>query len=588
MKTRLGFALGLLAGACLLGCLAADTARPDLEANLEAHVAYLASEELEGRLVGTAGIEKAGKYIARQLEEIGLEPAFGESYFQEFEMELGFHLKSEPVLRIGETDLKYSEDFSVLPFSGSGSLDTATAQHLGGGPRDLPRRRIAVALIHESIEEERWTMTGRDGLAEWMRDACGKVPSWGAEAIVFVSGRHGDSEAPLHHFALSRAYRPVGIPALEVREDALGRALAAVGVSLEGIVAEPTSGIHALRIPVWVEWSLEVSLEPGKVTVRNVGGMLRGDGPECFVIGAHYDHLGYGDIASSTPWRREIHPGADDNASGVAGVIEIARILASYNRPERSLVFLAFTAEELGALGSEYYCKNAPYPIETTITMMNLDTVGRLDEEKLIVFGARSAEEFGGLLREAVEGHNLDIIEKEEIYGFSDQNPFYSRGVPALHLFTGAHDDYHSPDDVREKINFEGLASITSFAADFASLIAFNPTKLTPVVIEPDTPVSSSRGKGAHLGIIPDFTYAGTGVGIKGTVPGSPAEEAGLRDGDVIVGIDNRSIADLKALMMFLAAKNPGDSIEIQVMRGSTVEAVGATLSVRKPREQRD
>jgi hypothetical protein len=324
------------------------------------------------------------------------------------------------------------------------------------------------------------------------------------------------------------------------------------------------------------------------VTVRNVGGVLRGDGPEYFVIGAHYDHLGYGDIASSTPWRREIHPGADDNASGIAGVVEIARVLASYGRPERSLVFLAFTAEELGALGSEYYCKNAPYPIETTITMMNLDTVGRLDEEKLIVFGARSAEEFGGLLREAVEGHNLDVIEKEEIYGFSDQNPFYSRGVPALHLFTGAHDDYHSPDDVREKINFEGLASITSLAADFASLIAFNPTKLTPVVIEPDTPVSSSRGKGAHLGIIPDFTYAGTGVGIKGTVPGSPAEEAGLRDGDVIVGIDNRSIADLKALMMFLAAKNPGDSIEIQVMRGSTVEAVGATLSVRKPREQRD
>jgi hypothetical protein len=588
MKRGLGLAYGLFAGACMLGCLAADTERPDLEANLKAHVAYLASEDLEGRLVGTPGIEMAGEYIAGEFEGIGLEPAFGESYFQEFEMELGFRLESEPLLRIGDTHLKYKEDFSVLPFSGSGSLDATTAQQPGVATGGLPGQRIAVVLIDKTIEEERWTMTGRDGLTEWMREVCEKAAGRAVQAVVFLGDGYADSEMPLHNFALSRTYRPVEIPAVEVTHDALERALAAAGVSLEKVMVMPANGIHALDIPHWLEWSLEVAAGPGKVTVRNVGGILRGNNADYVVIGAHYDHLGYGDIASSTPWRREIHYGADDNASGVAGVIEIARVLASYGRPERSAVFLAFTAEELGALGSEYYCKSAPYPVDSTVTMINLDTVGRLEDERLIVFGAKSAEEFGGLLREAGEGHRINPIEKEEIYGFSDQNPFYARGVPALHFFTGAHDDYHSPEDTADKLNFEGLASLTAFVADFASLIVFNPTDLTPVVVEQESPPASSRGKGAHLGIIPDFAYAGTGVGIKGTVPGSPAEQAGLLDGDVIVGIDSQSIVDLKALMVFLAGRSPGDSIKIQLMRGSVVQSTEAVLSVRSPRGQSD
>ncbi len=587
MKARLELAPVALAAVCLLGCLAADTESPHLKANLEAHVSYLASGMLEGRLVGTPGIEKAGKYVAGEFEQIGLEPAFGESYFQEFEMDLGFDVEGEPALRIGDSEMAYPGDFSVLPFSGSGTVRGPAA--IATGSDSTGRGAVLLTLIDPGIEEARWTMTGRDGLLEGMQAVCARASLAGAAAVVFVAGSPEDPAASLHEFALSRRYRTVDIPALEVTYRALHQALVSEGIPLENlIVTMKAQGLAAIGVSPQLECGVEVSVGPRTIKVRNVGGVLRGKGPQYIVIGGHYDHLGYGDIASSTPWRREVHYGADDNASGVAGVIEIARILASYGQPERSAVFLAFTAEELGALGSEYYCKNAPYPIDSTVAMINLDTVGRLEEGKLIVFGARSAEEFGELLGEAGEGHYLDTIEKEEIYGFSDQNPFYARGVPALHFFTGAHNDYHSPDDVREKIDFEGLKSLTSFVADFAGLIVFSPTPLTPVVVEPETPVASSRGKGAHLGIIPDFAYAGTGVGIKGTVPGSPAEQAGLRDGDVIVGINHQSIVDLRGLMMFLTGKDPGESIEIHLMRGSVVESVGATLSVRAPRGQSD
>jgi aminopeptidase YwaD len=586
MKAKIGVAIVLFAALSLAGCLTVDSGKDALRANLRSLVTFLASDSLEGRLVGTPGIDKAGRYIAHEFEKIGLAPAFDGSYFQEFELQIGMELGTTPVLRMGDMELAYMEDFSVLPFSGSGALKGRGGrwpiEAVPGGPA------VVFAFADLEREKERWTMTGRDALLDWMRDAGVEASKCGAGAVVFVSGRPEHPDASLHTFALSRTYAPLDIPALEVTYGALERAMASRGITPDRIAVIPMHDIGFLDMEPSVDCTVEVAAGPASIKVSNVGGLLRGRGTGYIVIGAHYDHLGYGDIASSTPWRREIHPGADDNASGDAAVMEIARILSSYGQPERSVIFLAFTAEELGALGSEYYCKHAPYPIDSTVAMINLDTVGRLEDGKLIAFGARSAEEFSRLLAEAGKGHSLEIIEKEEIYGFSDQNPFYARGVPALHFFTGAHDDYHSPDDVWQNINFEGLASLTSFVADFAGLLAFHPTPLTPVAAEPEEAPTAARGSGAHLGIVPDFTYAGTGVGIKGTVPESPAEQAGLRGGDVIVGIDDTPINDLKGLMTFLISKSPGDSIEIRVMRGPHVEPLKAVLSARSSHEHGD
>jgi hypothetical protein len=557
-------------------------ATADLAATLQSHVAYLASDSLEGRLVGTRGIEEAAAYIASQFEEMGLGPAFEGSYYQDFKIQLGMDLEALPVVSIGGNDLSYPADFAVLPISGSGStrerMALSSADAVGAVGRS-----VAFYLVDKDIADQRWTMTGRDGLLDWMEGVSEAAHGSGAQAVVFVSGSPDRPEAALHWFPLSRTYRPLDLPVLEITYAAVERSLAAHGLELEdmvgvmsqeGFTVVPPSGAH-------LECTIEVSAAPGSVEVRNVGAVLPGMGGQYAVIGAHYDHLGYGDIASSSPWRREVHNGADDNASGVAALIEIARQMVSRGKPLRSVVFLAFTAEELGALGSGYYCKHPPYPIDSTVTMINLDTVGRLEDDPLIVFGAKSAEEFSGLLAEACRGHDLEMVEKKEIYGFSDQNPFYARGMPALHLFTGAHDDYHSPDDDWDKIDFRGFASITSFAVDLAALLVSDSQGLTPVIELEKPETAMSRGRGAHLGIIPDFAHSGTGVGIKGTVPGSPAEEAGLVDGDVLVGIDNEPIADLRGLMGLLAGKGPGDDIEIQVMRGSSVVTLRATLSVR-------
>jgi acetylornithine deacetylase/succinyl-diaminopimelate desuccinylase-like protein len=418
MFRKLTVALILWLGAAVAGCSSGHDVTADLAAALQEHVRFLASDSLEGRLVGTPGIEQAAEYIAGHFESMGLEPLFAGSYYQDFEIEFS--------------------------------------------PEDTTSRRM--------------------------------------------------------------------------------------------------------------------------ITVHNIGGMIRGTdlSNQYVVVGAHYDHLGWGAIASSTPGRREIHNGADDNASGVAAVLEIARKATAAETPVRSIAFVCFTAEELGAIGSEYYCKNPPHSIDSTVAMINLDTVGRLEDRRLIVFGAKSATEFGEILAEADKLHALELIEKEEIYGFSDQNPFYARAVPALHFFTGAYADYHSPDDDWENLDYEGLAAVTSFVADFALLLASGAEDLTAVIdLEAPAKATAPRGRGAFLGIIPDFAYMGTGAGIKGTVPKSPAEAAGLKDGDVILSIDGSPVLDLKGLMQILVEKSPGDEIEIRLVRGYPMVTLRATLGVR-------
>jgi hypothetical protein len=570
MILRSHLSLAVLVAITILGCAAGMTSTAAITETLTSHVRYLADDSLEGRLVGTPGILKAAKYIRTQFTDMGLEPAFDGSYYQEFEIRFGTELVGEPSLVIGDIELSYPEDFAVLPISAGAKVAGEAIISAGDLPEDLESvtGSIIFCIEEPELEQERWTMMGRDGVLEWMRSISLRAAEHGAVAVVFVAGT---PDAPLHAFAERRSNRPLSIPAFEITYAALDRTLGTEAGSRPGTQCEAAADVATRH-----------------VGVTNVGGLVRGKThpDEYIVVGAHYDHLGYGDIASSTPWRREVHNGADDNASGVAALIEIARKTASGEGPERSVVFACFTAEELGALGSEYYVSNPPYPIDATVAMINLDTVGRLEEGKLIAFGARSAAEFNRILIDANTGHSLKIVEKQEIYGFSDQNPFYARGVPALHFFTGAHDDYHSPDDDWQRLNYEGLGALTEFITDFTLAVAAEQV-LTPLVdLEDPSEARPSRGKGAFLGIIPDFAYGGTGVGIKGAVPESPAELAGLEDGDVIVGIDGKPITDLRGLMRFLEAKSPGDTVEIQVTRGLTVGTRKATLSVRAPKKQ--
>jgi aminopeptidase YwaD len=463
----------------------ADTLTAGLAARLEAHVRSLADDALEGRLVGTPGIEEAAHYIAGEFHLIGLEPLADSSYLQEFSIPFGYETARTPVMSIGERDLVPGMEFSVLPISGSGRIEGLTAFITETGrdevalevPRNLSGY-IVFCTVNPEIENERWALRGKDGLLDWMYIIARQIAGFGAGAVVFVNGGPDTLRSDLHAFGVDLTHEPLGVPVLEVPYSVLEQALMFEGVTLEGMLgaaeAETGGGFERVFTLDGPLCSLDIETRQRSVRTSNVAGLVPGKvhPDEYVIVGAHYDHLGHGEIASSTPWRREIHNGADDNASGVAALIEIARIAAAAEHLDRSVIFMSFTAEELGAVGSRYYRDHPLRPIGETVAMVNLDTVGRLENDRLIVFGATSADEFDSLLVDVNLTHSLDVVPRKEIFGYSDQNTFVEAGIPSVHFFTGAYDDYHSPDDDWQNLNYPGLAAVTSFAADFVLAVA--------------------------------------------------------------------------------------------------------------------
>jgi hypothetical protein len=323
----------------------------------------------------------------------------------------------------------------------------------------------------------------------------------------------------------------------------------------------------------------------GHVRVANVVGIKRGSGSlagEAVVIGAHFDHLGYGGFGSLDPDSvHVVHNGADDNASGTAAIIEAARLLTERSGADtRTLVFVAFTGEELGLIGSSNYVKSPAFPNDATFAMLNLDMVGRLQDGKLAAFGAETAEEFGGILDEVNASYGLDIAASGDGYGRSDQQSFFTQKIPVLHFFSGTHEDYHRTTDDADKINYEDTARIAAFVADLAWNLATRTEALTFVDSKPPE-MTTSGGYGAYLGTIPDMTESPDGVRLTGVRAGSPAEAAGVQAGDVLVGIGDQEIKDLYEMTDALRAHKPGETVELRVRRDGEVIVMTATLGRR-------
>lgn len=323
----------------------------------------------------------------------------------------------------------------------------------------------------------------------------------------------------------------------------------------------------------------------GDVSVANVVGLIRGSGAlagEAVVIGAHFDHLGYGGFGSLEPDSvHVVHNGADDNASGTAAIIEAARLLRGRSEADsRTLVFVAFTAEELGLIGSAQYVKSPAFPNGSTFAMLNLDMVGRLQDDKLAAFGAETAEEFAGILDEVNVSYGLDITASGDGYGRSDQQSFFTEKIPVLHFFSGTHEDYHRTTDDWDKINYDDTARIAAFVADLAWNLATRTEALTFVDSKPPE-MTTSGGYGAYLGTIPDMTESPDGVRLTGVRAGSPAEAAGVQAGDVLVGIGDHDIKDLYEMTDALRAHKPGETVELRVRRDGEVVALTATLGRR-------
>ena len=319
---------------------------------------------------------------------------------------------------------------------------------------------------------------------------------------------------------------------------------------------------------------------------ENVVGILPGSDPglagQDIVIGAHFDHLGNGPFGSAAHGDSVhlIHHGADDNASGAAAVLEIARILAAHRpRPARTIVFVLFSGEEEGALGSAWYADHPVVSMDSTLAMLNLDMVGRMRDNRLLVLGVLSATEWQPLLDSVDAPYHLDVHASGSGWGPSDQNSFFAKQRPVLFFFTDLHADYHTPGDTWDKINADGIETVARLVADMTRRLAVRRVPLTFVNAPP--PVMAS-GERAYLGSIPDMTSEPGGVRLTGVTAGSPAETGGLKAGDVITAIGGDSVANLTDMQNALVKHHPGDTVDIRVRRGDQAVTVTVTLGRRQ------
>lgn len=397
---------------------------------------------------------------------------------------------------------------------------------------------------------------------------------WSAHAQHARDGSSND-EAIRHHLAFLTADalegRGVGTAGLDSAAVYLATTFARIGLQ--------PAGTEAFFQQFVIDETAATAAHAGvgNLPVRNVVGVLPGRGRlagQAVVLGAHYDHLGYGGFGSLDPDSAGVvHNGADDNASGTAALIETARILAPRRAEDvRTIVFVAFTAEELGLIGSSHYVKHPVVPVDSTLAMINFDMVGRLRDGKVLAIGTGSALELPSLL-EGVNGlHGLTVSLVEDPWGRSDHSSFYGDSIPVVHLFTDNHEDYHRTTDDWPKINVEGIRQIVDFAADLAWTLATREAPLTYVRVAPPQRAAGG-GYGAYLGTIPDMSESPGGVRLTGVRAGSPAETAGLRKGDILVQLGEHTIGNLYDMTDALRAHKPGDRVTVVVLRdGERVE----------------
>lgn len=324
-----------------------------------------------------------------------------------------------------------------------------------------------------------------------------------------------------------------------------------------------------------------------QLPTQNVVAEVPGSDPELrdeyVVVGAHYDHLGRSAFGALDPGAgTAIRPGADDNASGTAAVMELARLFARHPA-RRTMLFVNFSGEELGLLGSQYFVEHPPVPLRHVMAMLNFDMVGRMREDRLIVYGVTSATELRAIVDSANDAeYPLKIAAVGDGFGPSDQSSFYAKGIPVLHFFTDLHEDYHRATDVASKIDVADEARVVNYAERVARALADRARPLTFVRTAPPPTMSGGPGTNVWFGSVPDMGAADvTGVRLAGVTPGSPADRAGVKQGDVIVEFGGVPVKDLYQYTDALRAHKPGDVVRVVVERGGARYTFTATLGKR-------
>lgn len=601
MKRRTAVRFAFLLFAAVLAN--AEQIAPDRYLN---DVRYLASPALKGRGTGTPELEKAARYIAKQFRQAGIKPPPGQDYFQPFPVttsaRLGSRNRFEYSVRNSSKALKLQGDFVPFNFSESGRREgpvvfagygiTAPEYHYDDYAGLDVKDKIVLLLRHEPQEGDEKSVFAGKMLTEhaqfWSKAV--NARQHGARAVVLINdiGNHKGQPDELERFG--RAAGPVntGIPFVQVRAAIAGDWFKEAGASIEDVEASIDKDLkpRSFALPATVSVAIETDLKREVKTVRNVAAYLPGQTDEYVVIGAHYDHLGMGDHSSMSPAEagKKVHPGADDNASGTAGVLELARWFASQPKPKRGILFLAFAGEELGLLGSRYFVDHPELPLKNAVAMINLDMIGRLRDGKLYIGGAGSGTTLKPLLEQYVSNHNLKPdFSGSSGYGSSDHTSFATRGVPVLFFFSGLHPDYHKPSDTWDKIDAPAAAELLKLVAEVATRLAVSPERPQYVkMAEPPKAMGGGQGYGAWFGSIPDFGDVPRGAKFAGITEGSPAAKAGLKAGDILIEFDGKPIQNLYDFTYALRARKPGDQVKVKVLRGS--ETVEAEVALEKRR----
>lgn len=549
------------------------------------HIRYLASDELKGRFTATPGARQAAAYIAAEFRRYGLQPVGDEgSYFQHFPFIAGVHLgdanRLEATLSGRLRRWRVKEDFMPMSFSteGAAELEAVFVGYGISAPEAGYDDYSGVDVNGRLVLALRYTPEGNDPHGRFGRYASFRAKALmarqhGARAIAFIAEAEDFQKSRLSQLEFDYSFADSGILALGLSRRAAEEIVGAAGVRLDELkrAIDETQRPHS-RLLSGARIRLQVDLVKEEKRAANVVGYVEGNDPalkdEVIVIGAHYDHLGLGGPHSLAPKQvGQIHNGADDNASGTSGLLELAEALAAERSTlKRSVLFIAFSGEEEGLLGSSYYVKHPIIPLERTVAMINLDMIGRLRQNRLIIQGLGTSPAWKPLIEELNRTAKFDLRTGSGGVGSSDHTSFYLKNIPVLFFFTGVHSDYHKPTDDAEKINVDGEARVVQFVHEAVLRIQAWPTRPAFTKVQPT--MRPSRGFRVSLGTIPDYAEDVEGVKLSGIREGSPAEKAGLQAGDIIVRVKDIQIKNIYDYTFALGELKPGEEVEIEVLRG--------------------
>ena len=573
--------LSILLTTLLLASVAAvgQQALEPSPSRLQQDISYLASDALDGRRTGTAGANDAARYVAGEFARAGLRPASGGGskpsqtmarYLQTFPYVGRVELGKNNVLSlhndVAVANLRVGEDWMPLGISANQTLDLTGIVNAGYGitANDLNHNdykgtysKNQVAVIRTGTPDGD-NPHGRFTTAGQLRFKVAAAQSAGVGALLIISNEDDFKNEPLARLRYDNAGL-AGIPVVVISKQA------------------------AEKLAIAKEVTLTTDVVRAEVPAYNVIGVLEGSDPilrkENIIIGAHYDHLGRGGEGSLAPKSGEIHHGADDNASGTAGLIELARLFSA-QRPKlkRTLIFIAFGGEEEGLLGSNYYVNHPLAPLANTVGMINMDMIGRMKDRKLIIGGVGTAKEW----RQFIEPEkSFALTLNEDGVGPSDHSSFYLKQVPVLFFWTGTHNDYHKPSDTWDKINYPDEAKILGFVARLVKDIDGADKRLTYTTAKSDS-APRAGGFRVYLGTIPNYADANDGMLLDGVREDSPAAKAGLKAGDRIVKIGNRDVKNVYDYTYALGEMKAGQEYVFEIVRGGEKLTLRVTPEARK------